>query len=329
MEDLRKAVEGRGAIGDMVSKSAAMQKIFASLPAIATSPSTVLILGETGTGKELVARTIYQLSENRNGPFIAVNCGALPDTLLEAELFGYKKGAFTGATRDKPGRLARASGGTLFLDEIGDVSQALQIRLLRVLQERIFEPLGAVRSENVNARFIFATNRDIDILVADGSFREDLYYRINVVRLTLPPLRRRKEDIPLLAKSFVGRFNRLQEKNVQGISPAVLSAFMAHDWPGNIRELENIIERAFILCEKGIIGVEHLPDEFMPTAVLRLADAGMRAVKERMEVEVIQQALDACGYNRSAAARRLGIHPVTLFRKIKRLGIEISDKRSR
>ena len=284
----------------------------------------MLILGETGTGKELVARTIHRLSENKNGPFVAVNCGALPDTLLESELFGYKKGAFTGAARDKPGRFSLASKGTLFLDEIGEVSKALQVRLLRVLQERTCEPLGSVRSEKVDARFIFATNRDIDAQVADGGFREDLYYRINVVRLTLPPLRERKEDIPLIATEFINRFNLLQKKNVQGLSPGTLSSLMAHAWPGNIRELENVIERAFILCDKGFIGVEHLPDEFVPPNVSRPHDSDMRAARQRLDAEIIRQALDACGNNRTVAARRLGIHPVTLFRKIKRLGIVIS-----
>jgi len=327
VEDLRKAVEGRREIGDMVSKSPLMQKVFSHLPAIASSPSTVLILGETGVGKELLARAIHELDDNRKGPFVAVNCGALPDTLLEAELFGYKKGAFTGAARDKPGRLAMAAGGTLFLDEIGDVSPAFQIRLLRVLQERVFEPLGSVRSEKVNARFIFATNRDIDAMVADGSFRKDLYYRINVVRLTLPPLRERKEDIPLLVQTFIGRFNRLMKKNVQGVTTAVLSAFMAHDWPGNIRELENVIERAFILCDHGLIGVEHLPDEFVSRGVSLRPDSGIRSAKAKAEAEAILKALDGCGYNRSATARKLGIHPSTLYRKMKRLGIHIPDNR--
>jgi PAS domain S-box-containing protein len=261
VEALRRELEGKFRIGDLVSRSPVMQKVFEVLPAIAASPSTVLILGETGTGKELVARTIRSLSAQSKGPFVAVNCGALPDTLLESELFGYKAGAFTGATRDKPGRFAMAKGGTLFLDEIGEVSPALQVRLLRVLQERTYEPLGATRSETTDARIIVATNKDLAEQTRKGAFREDLYYRVNVVRIELPPLRRRKEDIPFLVEQFVARFNRLQQKTVSGIAAEALSLLIAHDWPGNIRELENAIERAFILCEEGDIGIGHLPEE--------------------------------------------------------------------
>ncbi|HKZ16515.1 MAG TPA: sigma 54-interacting transcriptional regulator, partial [Geobacteraceae bacterium] len=261
VEALRRELECRFRVGDLVSRSPVMQKVFEVLPAIAASPSTVLILGETGTGKELLARTIHALSSRHKGPFVAVNCGALPDTLLESELFGYKAGAFTGANKDKPGRFAMAKGGTLFLDEIGEVSPALQVRLLRVLQERVYEPLGATRSETADARIIVATNRDLAEQMRRGAFREDLYYRVNVVRVELPPLRRRKEDIPLLVEQFIERFNRLQQKAVQGIAAEALSLLMAHDWPGNIRELENLIERSFILCGEGFIGIGQLPEE--------------------------------------------------------------------
>ncbi len=199
IDALRHELEGRYRAGGLVSRSPLMRRVFEVLPAIAASPSTVLVQGETGTGKELVARALHDLSPRKDGPFIAVNCGALPDTLLESELFGYKAGAFTGAVRDKPGRFALAKGGTLFLDEIGEVSPALQVRLLRVLQERVFEPLGSTRTEKADVRVVAATNRDLLQLCREGKFREDLYYRINVVRVELPPLRRRKEDIPLLA----------------------------------------------------------------------------------------------------------------------------------
>ena len=239
VEELRRELEGRVRVGDLVSRSPIMQKVFEVLPAVSASPSIVLILGETGTGKELMARTIHSLSSRREGPFVAVNSGALPDTLLESELFGYKAGAFTGAARDKPGRFALARNGTIFLDEIGDVSPALQIRLLRVLQERRFEPLGSVKSEETNARIIVATNKDLSELTRKGDFREDLYYRINVVRVELPPLRRRKEDVPLLAEQFIQRFNRLQDRFVQGITPEAIPLLMAHDWPGNVREPQN------------------------------------------------------------------------------------------
>ena len=221
----------RDVFGRLVSRSPVMQRLFEVLPAIAASPSTVLIQGETGTGKELVARTIHELSPRKDAPFVAVNCGALPDTLLESELFGYKAGAFTGATKNKPGRFALAKGGTLLLDEIGEVSPALQIRLLRVLQERVYEPLGATRSEKADVRVIAATNRDLLALSQEGTFREDLYYRINVVRVELPPLRRRKEDIPLLVEQFIARFNRVQGKDVMGINNEALSLLMAYDWP--------------------------------------------------------------------------------------------------
>ncbi|MCK9264998.1 MAG: sigma 54-interacting transcriptional regulator, partial [Deltaproteobacteria bacterium] len=261
LEELRQELQARHHLGDLTSRSPIMQNVFGVVPAVAVSPSTVLILGETGTGKELVARTIHSLSPRRDGPFIAVNCGALPDTLLESELFGYKAGAFTGAARDKPGRFALARGGTLFLDEIAEVSPALQVRLLRFLQERTFEPLGATRTESADVRIIAATNQDLAEKVKKGSFRDDLYYRVHVVRIELPPLRRRKEDIPLLAEHFIDRFNRIQHKSVQGITTEALSLLLAHDWPGNIRELENMIERAFILCDKGLIGVSHLPED--------------------------------------------------------------------
>ena len=321
VEALRQELQGKFRVGDLTSRSPLMQRVFEVLPAIAGSPSTVMVLGETGTGKELVARTIHSLSPRRQGPFIAVNCGALPDTLLESELFGYKAGAFTGATKDKPGRFALARGGTLFLDEIGEVSPALQVRLLRVLQERTYEPLGGTRSETAEVRVIVATNKDLMEQMRQGLFREDLYYRVNVVRLELPPLRRRKEDIPLLVEQFVTRFNRLQQKSVQGIAPEALSLLMAHDWPGNIRELENAIEHAFILCNAGEIGIAHLPPEL--TAHIRTADAvvDMRSAHDILDAQTIRAALERNDFNRLAAARELGIHKTTLFRRMKKLGI--------
>ncbi len=321
LEELRQELQGRAHVGELVSRSPLMQKIFEVIPAVAASPSTVLILGETGTGKEIVARTIHSLSPRRDGPFIAVNCGALPDTLLESELFGYKAGAFTGAARDKPGRFALARGGTLFLDEIGEVSPALQVRLLRVLQDRKYEPLGSTRTETADVRVMVATNRDLARLVKQGSFREDLYYRVNVVRLELSPLRRRKEDIPLLAEQFVTRFNALQHKSVQGLTTEALSLLMAHDWPGNIRELENVIERAFILCEKGHIGVAHLPEEITARYLQHAAQPGLKSAGQMLEAQAIRRALERSANNRLAAARELGIHKSTLFRKMKRLGI--------
>jgi len=329
IEALRQELEGKFSVGDLISHSPAMQRIFEVLPAIAASPSTVLIHGATGTGKEMMAKTIHSLSPRSKGPFVAVNCGALPDTLLESELFGYKAGAFTGANRDKPGRFAIAKGGTLFLDEIGDISPALQVRLLRVLQEKTYEPLGSTRSEKTDARIVVATNRDLSALVAKGEFREDLYYRINVVRVELPPLERRKEDIPLLAAHFVERFNRLQGKAIRGLSPDALSLLMAHDWPGNVRELENVIERAFVLCAEDHIGIRHLPDELTARGVLSQQNRNVRSARDRLEIEAIQSALERNGFNRLAAARELGIHKTTLFRKIRRLGLTLPDQDGR
>jgi transcriptional regulator with PAS, ATPase and Fis domain len=278
-----------------------------------------LILGETGTGKELMARTIHGLSPRRQGPFIAVNCAALPDTLLESELFGYKAGAFTGANRDKPGRFALAKGGTLFLDEIGDVSPALQVRLLRVLQDRTYEPLGATRSETADARVIVATNKDLAEQMRKGAFREDLYYRVNVVRVEVPPLRRRKEDIPLLTRQFIERFNRLQGRSVQGIAAEALSLLMAHDWPGNVRELENVIERAFILCCEGSIEIVHLPEELTAHAASTSPSSDSRTAHDMLDAQSIRAALERNDDNRTAAARELGIHKTTLFRRMKKL----------
>jgi transcriptional regulator with PAS, ATPase and Fis domain len=253
----------------------------------------------------------------------------LPDTLLESELFGYKAGAFTGAGKDKPGRFAMAKNGTLFLDEIGEVSPAFQVRLLRVLQDRTYEPLGATQSETTGARIIVATNRDLAERVRQHAFREDLYYRVNVIRVELPPLRRRKEDIPLLVEQFIARFNRLQQKTTRGIAPEALSLLMAHDWPGNIRELENAIERAFILCNQGVIAIEHLPEELSARYTTRICHADMHTSRDQMEAQVIRNALEQADFNRLAAARSLGIHKSTLFRKVKRMGLSLPTRDGR
>jgi len=329
VEALRRELEGKFSVGDLVSRSPAMQRIFEVLPAIAASPSTVLIQGATGTGKEMLAQTIHALSPRSTGPLIAVNCSALPDTLLESELFGYKAGAFSGANRDKPGRFALAKGGTLFLDEIGDISPALQVRLLRVLQERMYEPLGATRSEKADVRVIVASNRNLAELVRSGEFREDLYYRVNVVRIELPQLDRRKEDIPLLIGQFVERFNRLQRKSIQGVSTEALSLMMGYHWPGNVRELENVVERAFILCEQGFIGIGHLPEELRSRGISQGQDQAARSVHDLLDIEAIRTALERNSFNRLAAARTLGIHKTTLFRKIKKLGMVLPAPISR
>lgn len=328
VEALREKLEASFRAGDMVSRSPQMQKIFEVLPAVAASPSTVLVSGETGTGKELLARTIHSLSPREGMPFVAVNCAALPDSLLESELFGYKAGAFTSANKDKPGRFALAEGGTLLLDEIGEISPALQVRLLRVLQDHVYEPLGSTKSETADVRVIAATNRKLSDLIRKGTFREDLYYRINVVPLRLPPLRERKEDIPLMVDQFVERFNRFQHRSVTGPSPETLALLMAHDWPGNVRELENAIERSFILCGDGEIQIEHLPEELAGRHQTEKSQ-DIRRTRHITDAEAIIAALKRNDYNRLAAARELGVHKSTLFRKIKKLGIELPRRDGR
>lgn len=330
-EELRKELEGRIQVGDLVSHSPSMRHIFELLPHIASSDATVLIHGETGTGKELLARAIHGLSHRKDGPFIPVHCGALPDTLLESELFGYVKGAFTGATNNKPGRFALAEGGSVFLDEIGDISPAMQVRLLRALQEKTYEPLGGTETRQADIRVIAATHRDLAAQIRTGAFREDLYYRLNVVKLDLPPLRKRKEDIAPLVDHFVSRFNRRQGKTLAGVSPNAMALLMAHDYPGNVRELENIVERAFVLCQTGFIERKHLPPEFrgQPTGWLSNAGPTLAAHTHIAEARAIQAALEQAGGNRMAAARALGLHKSTFFRKIKALGIQLPKQDGR
>ncbi len=323
VEALRFELQGRYRVGELVSRSPLMQRVFEVLPAIAASTSSVLILGETGTGKELLARTIHALSPRAKGPFVAVNCGALPETLLESELFGYKAGAFTGAVRDKPGRFALARGGTILLDEIAEVSPAMQVRLLRVLQERAYEPLGGTATETADVRVVAASNQDLGQAMRQGRFREDLYYRVNVVRLELPPLRRRKEDIPLLAESFIEHFNALQHKDIQGLSAEALSLVMLHDWPGNVRELHNVIERAFILCDHGDIEIRHLPPELTTRREPGSGARDMRSRRHALDARMIREALARTDGNRLLAARDLGIHKSTLYRAIRRLGLTL------
>jgi PAS domain S-box-containing protein len=323
VEELRKELEGRFQVGDIISRNPAMHMIFRILPQVAESESTVLIQGETGTGKELLARAIHDLSPRRDKPFVAVNCGAFPDTLLESELFGYKKGAFTNAIKDKPGYFATAEGGTILLDEIGDLSPAFQVRLLRVLQDRTYQPLGATESVKANVRVIAATNRSLIDLVEKNVFRPDLFYRVNVVRLDLPPLRQRKEDIPMLVKHFIGRLNRLQGRAVAGISQEALSLLMIHDFPGNIRELENIIEHAFVLCPEGQIEIQCLPESLKIAAAAQPLGGRMDTTLQSTEVRVILEALERNHYNRLVTARELGMHKSTLFRKIKRFRIDL------
>jgi len=319
VEDLRKELEAKYTFADIVGRSPAIRELFDILPQIADSDSTVLIEGPSGTGKELFARAIHDLSPRRKKPFVAVNCGALPDTLLESELFGYKAGAFTDARQDKPGRFAMAEGGTLLLDEIGDVSPAMQVRLLRVLQQRVYEPLGAVEPHEADVRIIAATNKDLAEQVRLGHFREDLFFRVHVVRLTLPSLHQRREDIPLLIEHFIAKFNRLQGKDIVGVSDAALARLLDHDYPGNIRELANVIEHAFVLCRGGLIEPAHLPPPLRGNSTDAPPSDACGTTLAAMERAMIVDALRRHGGNRTAAARQLDINPSTLYRKLKAL----------
>jgi transcriptional regulator with PAS, ATPase and Fis domain len=320
-EDLRKAIQSKYSFEDIISKNHKMLQLFDMLPDIATSTSTVLIEGESGTGKELFARAIHNLSLRKKQPFIAVNCSALPDTLLESELFGYKAGAFTDAKKDKPGRFRLAENGTLFLDEIGDITPAMQVRLLRVLQEKTYEPLGAAESVEHNVRIIVATNKKLDELVRQGSFREDLFYRIHVFNITLPPLRERMEDIPLLTEHFIARFNALQKKDITGVSDEAMPLLMSYSYPGNIRELANIIERAFILCKIGFIEKKHLPETLFTVSDSHAVTDAI-SLKD-MTSNYLINALKQNNWNRLQTARQLGMHKSTLYRKIKSLGLSL------
>ncbi len=328
VEVLRKELSGRHSFHDIISKDKEMLRLFGILEQVSENDTTVLLEGESGTGKELFAKAIHSLSPRSNGPMVTINCGALPDTLLESEFFGYKAGAFTDAKKDKPGRLALASGGTLFLDEIGDISPALQVRLLRVLQDKIYEPLGSTKSETADVRIVAASNKDLESLVNEGIFREDLYYRINVVTLKLPPLRERKGDIPPLIELFIKKFNHLNSKDIQGLTTEALPIIMSHDFPGNIRELENIIEYATVVCKDSLIGNEHLPDYLRRRSAATESPAANKDRKrdvswENIEKGFIYDALMKNKWNRKETAAQLGIHPTTLWRKIKHLQIDI------
>jgi PAS domain S-box-containing protein len=324
VEQLQKELENRYTFEDIVGRSTAMMRLFKVLPQISESDSTVLIEGPSGTGKELFARAIHNLSPRRGNRFVVVNCGALPDALLESELFGHKAGAFTDAKRDRAGRFELADGGTIFLDEIGDISPAMQVRLLRVLQDHIIEPLGAIRPKPVNIRVLAATNKELSKLVKAGNFREDLYYRIRVVHLVLPSLQHRREDIVPLIDHLVDKFNRLQGKDIAGVSVDVVARLMAHDWPGNVRELENVIEQAFVLCRGGMIELHHLPLELRPESTSAGDSLGARNIRT-MQRHLIIETLKYYSGNRQRTAKDLGIHIATLYRKIKAFGIEVPE----
>ncbi len=323
--DLKEEINRRRSLKDMIGTSERMGRIFETIESVAPTRATVLITGESGTGKTRLARTIHALSKRNDHPFVEVNCGALPDTLLESELFGHAKGAFTGAIRDKPGKFEEADQGTIFLDEIATASPALQVKLLRLIQDRSFERVGETLTRKVDVRILLATNRDLLGLVRKGKFREDLYYRINVVNIELPPLRERQEDIPFLLDHFLQRYRAFHEKEVDGFTAEALDYLMAYEWPGNIREIENAVERAVVLCRDEKIDVRDLPPAVRaserPIVDLRGEIKPLKEALEEPERRIILEALERNGWNRQKTADMLEVNRSTLFHKMKKYGL--------
>ncbi len=312
---LRQALRKEHRFHELVSKSPTMQRVFELALVAARSNSTILILGESGTGKEVIARAIHAESQRPEGPFVAVSCAALTETLLESELFGHEKGAFTGAVARRKGKLESADGGTLFLDEVGDISPKLQLDLLRVLEERRFHRVGGSELIEVDVRVVAATNRDLEKAVASGSFREDLYYRLNVIRVTLPPLRERKEDIPLLVEHFLERLEAELKRQIR-IAPEAMAVLLAHSWPGNVRELRNVLERGAVVAQGGVVRPADLGLE--PEPARERGGATAQLTLEEMERRHIAEVLGHAGGNVSQAARLLGIDRVTLYNKMRK-----------
>jgi len=324
IEKLKNELFSRGPHPVYESKSPSMQSILSILPSVSESSSSVLIQGETGTGKEVLARTIHTQSPRKNKPFIAVNCGALPESLLESELFGYKKGAFTGADKDKPGRFALAEGGTLFLDEIGDISAAMQVKLLRVLQEHEYEPLGAVKPVKTDVRILCATNKDLLELIKKDKFRQDLYYRINVITIMLPGLKDRKEDIADIAQSFLEIYSTRMNKTISGFDSEVFKFFYEYSWPGNIRELENIVERMTVLAKDNLLTIDLIPSTLIEhnEKNFKPEEETVEQARDKAERECIIKALKNNSWNKTKTALDLNIDKATLWRKMKKLNIE-------
>jgi len=318
VENLERRLRRFTGVGDMVSANEEMQRIFTLIPEIAESECSVLIQGASGTGKELIAQALHDLSPRRRGPFLKLNCGALPETLLESELFGHEKGAFTDAKRAKPGLFLAANGGTLLLDEIGEMPPALQVKLFRVLSTGEFSPVGSVKVVKTDVRILASTNRDLEQMIRDGRFREELYYRINVVSVGLPALADRMEDVPLLVDHFIRRFREKRGKAIKGVSGEALAAMRRYEFPGNVRELENAVEHAFVMCRGDTIDVRHLPDKILVAA----RDSGRPEISKKSERAIIQEALDRHAGNRQETAVELGMHRSTLWRKLRQYGLD-------
>jgi two-component system, NtrC family, response regulator HydG len=321
---LQEEINERFNDGEIVGRSQRMQDLYTRIIKVAETPSSVLVMGESGTGKELVARAIHRLSPRKNGPFVRVNCGALAEGVLESELFGHERGAFTGAVRQRRGRFELADGGTLFLDEIGEISPSTQIKLLRVIQERAFERVGGEKTISVDVRLVAATNRDLRRAVQEGIFREDLFYRLHVIPIELPALRERRDDVALLCEHFLDRLARRMNRPRPSLTAGALKLLEQYDWPGNVRELENVLERAFVLCEGGAIRVEDLPfgtlsespPQWLPGGVVPLREA-----VELLERELIRRAMDEARGVKLEAARKLGLKPSVLYYKLEKHGL--------
>ena len=324
IDELHRAISSRYTFADMIGKDPSIQKIFDIVPVVAESDATILIEGSTGTGKDLLAKVIHNASKRAKKPLVKVNCAALPDNLLESEMFGYVKGAFTGADKDKPGRFQEADGGTIFLDEIGDLPLSLQAKLLRVLEEKQFYPLGSRKITRVDVRIIAATNQGLEEMVGAKRFREDLFYRLNVIRLELPPLRERRADIPLLIENILRRLSSARKAQASRISEEAMEILLNYDYPGNVRELENILEHALIICQEEVIGVKHLPIFLRKATPAAGPEKGVSAQEGTpTEKERILEALKRHHWQRNEAARELHVDRTTLWRKMKRYHLQV------
>jgi DNA-binding NtrC family response regulator len=325
---LQNQLRSRYKFDSIIGKSAALQKVLAMVEKIAQTDSTVLITGESGTGKELIARAIHYNSRRTDRMLVTVNCGAIPEELLESELFGHVKGAFTNAIQHREGRFALAHGGTIFLDEIGDMSPNLQVKLLRVLQEKTFEPVGSSKTEQVDVRVIAATNQNLQKLIEEKAFREDLYYRLNVLPVEMPPLRERSDDVPLLVHHFLDQARHERDSRVEGLTDEAMQRLVSADWPGNVRELENLMERLLVLNSEGEIGLAELPEEYRTSQARKVETPRVPAsgldfneVVDKLEVDLILQALERTHWNKNKAAQLLGLNRTTLEGKIRKRGL--------